>query len=836
MLPETLPAKPASLRWNRILPVLTAGLLGLQAQAAEMTWKSVVIGGGGYVPGLVTHPTIKGLMYARTDMGGAYRWNPASASWIPLTDWLSSSASNDMGVQSIALDPRDGARVALLTGKYTASWGGMGRVLISTDTGLTFKRNAIHMKVGGNESGRNAGERMAWDPNNSNAIYIANSSWDSIYYGATSITTTFKGSVWRSIDGGTTFDSLKNAPTGSGLFVVLDPASGKIGNLTKTIYASFDKSRGDLAGVWRSVDAGATWSLLAGQPDSLKATNAVLVGNELWISFNKNADQNNAGTGKVMRYSIIDSSWHNQTPPSGSGYGTIAVSRQNPSLVAVGTMSRWAWEDAGVKYGGDGVWLSRDKGATWKFATPTNDFPSAGTIDNSPTPWKKIRGPHWISGVAIDPFDSSVALYATGAGVYRTRNLLAASPTWTVADSNLEEIVSTQVVAPPAGAPLLTSAGDQGGFRHEDLDRSPASTHVPDMGSTMSLAVAWRHPEFFVKAHSGKTNFGTRGTWSIDSGKTWTGFVTQPSGTSGGGTRALAVSAQGSTILWCAPGTTNPYWSADTGRTWTASTGLALGTGAIGSALPLADKVDDKLFYVYDRLNGAVYTSHDGARTFSKSATAFAALPSWSVSGDLVAVDGHSGEAWLTTAAGTASMMGLWHTDNGGSSFTRIGTVAQASLVGVGAPLIGSNQPTLFVWGTIGGTPGLFRSSDSARTWTRVNDDRHQYGTVHQVAGDPRVAGRVFLATEGRGVIHGDDQRQSSAIYSLPLPWTPFLKRNGRFLQSPTPIELFDLRGRSIRRSEAFGAKFRLDLSGLPGGVYLAGSGREQLSILISEI
>lgn len=821
---------PAARRW--VFPTLVAALIPVAAHSAQMDWKSVVIGGGGYVPGLVTHPTVRGLMYARTDMGGAYRWHAASSSWMPITDWIPSGASNDMGILSIALDPRDGSRVALLTGKYTASWGGMGSVLVSLDTGRTFRRTAVHMKVGGNESGRNAGERMAWDPNNSDALYIANSSWDSVYYGATAVTTRFKGSIWRSVDGGRTFDSLKTAPTGSGLFVVLDPNSGKVANLTRTIFASVDKSRGDLAGIWRSTDAGATWSLLPGQPDSLKGTNATLVGDDLWISFNKNADQNNAGTGKVVRYRISDSSWHDHTPPSGSGYGTIAVSRQNPSIVAVGTMCRWAWEYAGAKHGGDGVWLSRDKGTTWKFATPTNDFPAAGTIDNSPTPWKKIRGPHWISGLAIDPFDSTVALYATGAGVYRTRDLLAASPTWAVADSNLEELVSYQVVAPPAGAPLLSSAGDQGGFRHERLDRSPASTHLPDMGSTMSLAVAWRRPEMFVKAHAGTTASGTKGTWSIDSGRTWTGFPTQPAGTNGGGSRALAVSALGSTILWCAPGSANPHWSADTGRTWTASTGLALGAGAIGYALPIADKHDDKLLYVYDRLNGAVYTSRDGGRSFAKSATTFVAQPSWGVGGDFVAVDGRPGEAWLTTTAGGAATIGLWHTDNGGASFSRIGTVGKASMVGVGAPLSGSTIPTVFVWGSVGGVGGLFRSGDSARTWTRLDDAAHQYGTVHQVTGDPRVPGRVFLATEGRGVVYGDDRSLPVTAVSRTVPVRPSLRRSGTWLESAQSIELLDLRGRVLLRSEPSSNGFRLDLSPAPRGLHVARSGSERLPVV----
>jgi xyloglucan-specific exo-beta-1,4-glucanase len=45
-------------------------------------------GGGGFVPGIVFNPTEKGLAYARTDIGGLYRLNPADDSWTALQDYV----------------------------------------------------------------------------------------------------------------------------------------------------------------------------------------------------------------------------------------------------------------------------------------------------------------------------------------------------------------------------------------------------------------------------------------------------------------------------------------------------------------------------------------------------------------------------------------------------------------------------------------------------------------------------------------------------------------------------------------------------------------------------
>ncbi|MDG9711293.1 hypothetical protein [Streptomyces sp. DH10] len=47
-------------------------------------------------------------------------------------------------------------------------------------------------------------------------------------------------------------------------------------------------------------------------------------------------------------------------------------------------------------------------------------------------------------------------------------------------------------------------------------------------------------------------------------------------------------------------------------------------------------------------------------------------------------------------------------------------------------------------------------SDDEGETWTRINDDQHRWGrTGAAITGDPRVHGRVCLATNGRGVQYG---------------------------------------------------------------------------------
>jgi xyloglucan-specific exo-beta-1,4-glucanase len=56
----------------------------------------------------------------------------------------------------------------------------------------------------------------------------------------------------------------------------------------------------------------------------------------------------------------------------------------------------------------------------------------------------------------------------------------------------------------------------------------------------------------------------------------------------------------------------------------------------------------------------------------------------------------------------------------------------------------------------INGVWGVHRSDDGGATWTRFNDDAHQYGGIGPIAADQNTYGRLYVAGNGRGLSYSN--------------------------------------------------------------------------------
>ena len=77
------------------------------------TYGQVAVGGGGFVTGVFS-TCEEGVFYARTDVGGAYRWDDSTKQWRSLNYWVSEDDVGLMGISAIAVDPSNAAKVYLM--------------------------------------------------------------------------------------------------------------------------------------------------------------------------------------------------------------------------------------------------------------------------------------------------------------------------------------------------------------------------------------------------------------------------------------------------------------------------------------------------------------------------------------------------------------------------------------------------------------------------------------------------------------------------------------------------------------------------------------------------
>lgn len=300
----------------------------------DKTWNSVKFGGGGYVTGLVFHPTTANLLYARTDIGGAYRWNQGASSWTPITDGLGFGAAEARyhGVESIAVDPNNDQLVYMAASMYTTE--GNGRLYLSSNRGDQWTYVGLPFPLGGNNPGRAIGERLMVDPNKPSTLFYA----------------TRTAGLWKSIDSGLTWaqvTSLSSAKltqeqvnalgmnSAMGVeTVVYDTGTKGSGSATQTIYApiapDYVQTAGLASNLYKSSNGGTSWTPVTTPISGYHIPHMVRAADGMfYVVFTKETGPGAGGPARL--YKFDGNNWTLLKDPNSGGQGQASGSAACPS-------------------------------------------------------------------------------------------------------------------------------------------------------------------------------------------------------------------------------------------------------------------------------------------------------------------------------------------------------------------------------------------------------------------------------------------------------------------------------------------------------------------------
>lgn len=782
----------------------------MNKKSCKYVYKHVSVPGGGFVTGFVFHPVVPNILYCRTDIGGIYRYDFESESWISLIDHATGIDVWETYPLSIALDRQNPSFVYTMVGCYSNN-----KVGFSKDYGSHFEYFDVPVKIHGNARGRSTGERLVVDPKDSKVLYMG----------------TMEDGLWKTDDRCKTWTKLQVAypgkePEKNISFVEIDPNNSRriIVATSGEMGSQGDNIRGQ--SVYISSDGGESFMPLKGEPSPVTGKSkdysgyvgqhAVFLGEYLYISYaaynigwsswdSYGCDLGQCYDGALYRFklddegdvvealditprNIIEPDFKDlEAPDRRIGYGISGICsdlNRKGSLIC-----------STINAKPDTIYRSTDLGLTWK---PILSGLNIGKIDFNVSYQKpEYNGNrsliHWMSDLKINPFDSDMAFFNTGAGIFMTKNLTKADENeeviWACSDKGLEETVHLNIYSPPKGeVKLIDAIGDYGGFVFTDLNKPAENTFANENNDRWITAINADYPdsnpEMLVVSVRGNWTGETKGgiIVSFDQGRSWE-QLSYPSGINGNIDKTIeylklpnvtagwtAVSADGKAILWAIGWriyASQLVYTHDLGKHWDKVKIYDFYDKLItDDNLPfkvMADRVNPDIFYGFSQNadgNGFFVSTDKGITFHELKLDGFPKVNLAGIDGNQhyeIRVESYKeGIIWMAMQE-----YGLWKITYdvsknafSGSRVSKKGDFIKG--IGLGKPLEGSNIKTLYTSGTIDGEYGFYRSHDGGITWIRINDDKHQYGDIRSISGDPRVFGRIYVATGTRGLVYGD--------------------------------------------------------------------------------
>lgn len=758
-------------------------------------YSNAPIPGGGYVTGFDFHQKQPGILYARTDIGGVYRYVYEKKRWKSLADHVTMMDMAEVFPIAIALDNNNPERLYIACG---INGEPSGKLCISDDYGESFHYESIPTMIHGNLSGRGVGMRLVVDDNDENVLYFASQT----------------GGLLKSCDRGRNWKRLALEEDYI-TFVWVSPDSrmlvvGTAGLTTK----KDDKHRGH--SLYVSYDAGASFEKLM-QPEKcdiegclmngLVASRYDYDGKYLYVTMNStgrfnyivdlgySCDTGDVIGGRVLRYYFENgriAGYDDITPGDDDkkapdyvdyGFGGICSCRTEPGMLACTTLCR---ELKGVEC----VYISRDYGDSWQISLSGLD--KGGIRFDTSYMRPEYNGGvsilHWMSDVKINPFNGNEIWFNSGTGVFGSEAFMTDTPAYHDKCAGIEETVHLNVYAPLSGkVKLLDIVGDLGAFAFCDLD-TPCRNSVDDREGNRYITcinadISDIHPEVAV--------ITARGNWK---GKTKGGLVCtrdeyntydrlpMPFGLSADIDAKLhEIEHPNVNAGWVAmsPDTENIVWSIadcidlpaglvvssqDAGKTYgrVGIYDLAGNELTQGKFKAFSDRVNSAVFYGFGE-KGQFYVSTDCGKNFYQKETALPQVDFGKIDTanrtEIRAVAGVQGILYIA-----AGKEGIWkltydlerdslnviRLSKEGDSVFRVG-------LGIGKKDMSYyyGNMAIYLCGVIDNQYGFYRSFDECETYERINTDRQMFGDINSIDGDKNVFGRFFIATGSRGVLYG---------------------------------------------------------------------------------
>jgi photosystem II stability/assembly factor-like uncharacterized protein len=266
----------------------------------------------------------------------------------------------------------------------------------------------------------------------------------------------------------------------------------------------------------------------------------------------------------------------------------------------------------------------------------------------------------------------------------------------------------------------------------------------PAFDNTNTVDYAGANPRIVVRSGAPHAD-GMSLAWSDDYGGSWQPLAREVGSK---GDVSIITSADGNVFVVMTP---VPLLSRDRGKTWKP-------LNLPPSSHVIADREDPQRFYALDFEQATLWSSNDSGVTFKPLAskglprTIRADAPSNpEVPVPLLAVPGRSGDLWLL------SQGRLFHSLDGGHSFQAVSNDLSIARLSFGKAPDNGDYPALYAIASRDDLRAIWRSDDRGSTWIRINDSQHEYGRRFRcIAGDMRIYGRVYVGTDGRGIVYGD--------------------------------------------------------------------------------